>query len=62
MKIIDSIFDQQKKPFTSFLNEFAGQLLQNNASKTQRINALITELKSAQGQLIKNAKIFLRVQ
>ena len=52
MKTVDSIYDKQKKPFTCFLNDTARQLLQSNASQTERINALIEDLKSAQGQLI----------
>ena len=56
MKIVDSINDEQKKPFTSFLNDIARQLLQSHASQKECIETLEKELKSVQGHLIEKGE------
>jgi len=57
MKIVDSIYDKQKKPFTSFLSDSARQLLQSNASQIECINVLKEDLKSIRGELIEECKV-----
>ena len=51
VKILQSILAEQKKPFTCFLNEIARQLQQSNATNTERIDALTTDLKSTNDRL-----------
>ena len=56
MKIVDSILDEQKKPFTFFLTDIARTLLQSNASQKECIDALKVDLKTAQDKLGKGTQ------
>ena len=64
MKIMDSILDEQKQPFT-FLSDIARELLQSSRSHTECIDALTKELKTIKVQLsanqIKKGKSFKKI-
>ena len=50
MKIVKSILDKQKKPFTCFLNHIARELLQSNASQKKRIDDLKRDFKKSKAR------------
>ena len=56
MKIVKSILDEQKRPFTCFLNDMARKLLQSNASQEKCIDALKRDLVEAEARRAKDNK------
>ena len=51
MNIIDSIFNEQKQPFTFFLSDIARGLLRSSRSQTECIDAMKKELRTIKVQL-----------
>ena len=56
MKIIDSILDKQKEPFTCFINDIARKLLESNKSQKECIDALKKDLRTVKSQLFTTEK------
>ena len=56
MKIIDSILDKQKEPFTCFLNDIARKLLESNKSQKECVDALKKDLRTAKSLPFPSAK------